>query len=59
MPDLIRTELAKTDGEEDERQAKRKGKKFKWKLLFGDHHESHAASAFYPSPVPRGGHFND
>jgi carbamoyltransferase len=50
MPDLIRTELAKVDGEEDERQAKKNGKKFKWKLLFGDHHESHAASAFYPSP---------
>lgn len=49
MPDLIRTELAKADGEEDERQAKKNGKKFKWKLLFGDHHESHAASAFYPS----------
>jgi len=51
MPDLIRTELAKTfvdDGEE--RAAKKAGKKFKWKLLFGDHHESHAASAFYPSP---------
>ncbi|HET6979244.1 MAG TPA: carbamoyltransferase [Pyrinomonadaceae bacterium] len=50
MPDLIRTEMAKAAGEEDERQAKRDGKKFKWKLLFGDHHESHAASAFYPSP---------
>jgi len=50
MPDLIRTELAKADGEEDEREAKKNGKKFKWKLLFGDHHESHAASAFYPSP---------
>lgn len=50
MPDLIRTELAKADGEDDERQAKKHGKKFKWKLLFGDHHESHAASAFYPSP---------
>jgi carbamoyltransferase len=50
MPDLIRTELAKTDGEEDERKARRKGKQFEWKLLFGDHHESHAASAFYPSP---------
>jgi carbamoyltransferase len=50
MPDLIRTELAKTDGEEDERKAKKVGKKFEWKLLFGDHHESHAASAFYPSP---------
>ncbi|MEP6743248.1 MAG: carbamoyltransferase [bacterium] len=50
MPDLIRTELAKTGGEEDERAAKKLGKTFQWKLLFGDHHESHAASAFYPSP---------
>ncbi len=50
MPDLIRTELAKANGEEDERRAKKAGKKFEWKLLFGDHHESHAASAFYPSP---------
>ena len=50
MPDLIRTEMAKVDGEEDERRAKKTGKKFEWKLLFGDHHESHAASAFYPSP---------
>jgi carbamoyltransferase len=50
MPDLIRTELAKADGEDDERAAKKLGKKFEWKLLFGDHHESHAASAFYPSP---------
>jgi carbamoyltransferase len=50
MPDLIRTELAKASGAEDERAAKKLGKKFEWKLLFGDHHESHAASAFYPSP---------
>jgi carbamoyltransferase len=50
MPDLIRTELARADGEADERAAKKLGKKFQWKLLFGDHHESHAASAFYPSP---------
>ena len=50
MPDLIRTEMAKADGEEDERAARKQGKKFDWKLLFGDHHESHAASAFYPSP---------
>lgn len=50
MPDLIRTELAWAGGEEDERAAKKLGKKFGWKLLFGDHHESHAASAFYPSP---------
>jgi len=50
MPDLIRTELAKTAEDLDERAAKKLGKTFKWKLLFGDHHESHAASAFYPSP---------
>ncbi len=50
MPDLIRTEMGKVDGEDDERRAKKAGKKFEWKLLFGDHHESHAASAFYPSP---------
>ena len=50
MPDLIRSELAKAGGEDDERAAKKLGKKFEWKLLFGDHHESHAASAFYPSP---------
>lgn len=51
MPDLIRTELARTFVEDaEERAAKKAGKKFKWKLLFGDHHESHAASAFYPSP---------
>ncbi|MEP6568704.1 MAG: carbamoyltransferase [Acidobacteriota bacterium] len=50
MPDLIRSELAKAGGQEDERAARKLGKKFEWKLLFGDHHESHAASAFYPSP---------
>jgi len=50
MPDLIRTELAKAGGEDDERAAKKLGKSFQWKPLFGDHHESHAASAFYPSP---------
>ncbi len=50
MPELIRTEMAKAEGIEDERDAKKRGKNFKWKLLFGDHHESHAASAFYPSP---------
>jgi len=50
MPDLIRTEMGKATGEDDERAAKKLGKKFEWPLLFGDHHESHAASAFYPSP---------
>ena len=32
MPDLIRTELAKATGEDDERRAKKSGKKFNWKL---------------------------
>ena len=50
MPDLIRTELAKAAGIEDEREARKTGKNFSCKILFGDHHESHAASAFYPSP---------
>jgi carbamoyltransferase len=50
LPELIRTELGKAGGAADEREARREGKKFGWKLLFGDHHESHAASAFYPSP---------
>ena len=50
MPDVIRAEMAKANGVEDQRAAKKAGKKFAWKLLFGDHHESHAASAFYPSP---------
>ena len=50
MPDLIRTEMAKASGAEDDTAAKKRAKKFDFKLLFGDHHESHAASAFYPSP---------
>lgn len=50
MPDVIRTEMATANGVDDPRAAKKAGKKFEWKLLFGDHHESHAASAFYPSP---------
>jgi carbamoyltransferase len=50
MPDLIRTEMATASGIDDHRAAKKAGKKFAWQLLFGDHHESHAASAFYPSP---------
>jgi carbamoyltransferase len=50
MPDLIRTELAKAAGIEDERKARKTGKRLSCKILFGDHHESHAASAFYPSP---------
>src|SRR5215475_3811191 len=49
-PDVIRTEMAKAVGAEDERSARKLAKQFRWNLLFGDHHESHAASAFYPSP---------
>ncbi len=50
MPDVISTELAKADGASDKREAKKRAKQFSFPILFGDHHESHAASAFYPSP---------
>jgi carbamoyltransferase len=50
MSDLIGAEMARVEGIVDNRDAKRRAKQFAWKLLFGDHHESHAASAFYPSP---------
>ena len=50
MPDLIKQELAKAEGYEDDKEAKKRGRSYQWKILFGDHHESHAASAFYPSP---------
>lgn len=50
MPDVIRAEMAKASGAEDYKAAKRLAKEFSWNVLFGDHHESHAASAFYPSP---------
>jgi carbamoyltransferase len=50
MSDVISTEMARVEGIEERKEAKRRAKSFPWKLLFGDHHESHAASAFYPSP---------
>ena len=50
MPDVIRSEAAKADGAEDDHAARKRAKSFTWPVLFGDHHESHAASAFYPSP---------
>jgi carbamoyltransferase len=55
LPDLVKIELAKLElellGEEaDERAAKKRAKQLGFPILFGDHHESHAASAFYPSP---------
>jgi carbamoyltransferase len=50
MGDTIRRELANLEAPDDDRAAKRLAKAFPWKVMFGDHHESHAASAFYPSP---------
>jgi carbamoyltransferase len=50
MGDLIRREMAAIQAPGDAKAAKRLKRSFKWKMLFGDHHESHAASAFYPSP---------
>jgi carbamoyltransferase len=50
LPDLVRTELGRLSGATSEKAARRAGEKLPLKLLFADHHESHAASAFYPSP---------
>ena len=50
LPDLIRSDLARVDGEDHPKKIKRRAAAFPWKVFFGDHHESHAASAFYPSP---------
>jgi carbamoyltransferase len=48
--DTILREIAKLEEPDDPKAAKRLAKSFPWKVMFGDHHESHAASAFYPSP---------
>ena len=50
MGDTIRQELANLQEPDDEKAAKKLAKSFPWKVMYGDHHESHAASAFYPSP---------
>jgi carbamoyltransferase len=50
LPEVIRTELATIAGAEDAKAAKKLGAGYPWRVCFGDHHESHAASAFYPSP---------
>jgi carbamoyltransferase len=50
LADLIRERLAEIDEPHDRKAAKRLARSFPWKLKFADHHESHAASAFYPSP---------
>ena len=50
MSEIIGIEMAQAEGWEGRKEAKRRAGKFPWKILFGDHHESHAASAFYPSP---------
>ena len=50
MGDTIRRELANLEAPDDDKAAKQLAKAFPWKVMFGDHHESHAASAFYPSP---------
>ena len=50
LPDLIRRQFAELEGFEVPTEVKRRASSYAWKLCFGDHHESHAASAFYPSP---------
>ena len=50
LPDLIRRQFAELEGFEVPKEVKRRASSYRWKLCFGNHHESHAASAFYPSP---------
>jgi carbamoyltransferase len=50
ITDLIRREMAALEQPDDPRAAKTLARTFPWKVRYGDHHESHAASAFYPSP---------
>ena len=52
LPDGIRVGIARACGEASrpEREVRAEARSFPWKVLFGSHHESHAASAFYPSP---------
>ena len=50
LPDLIRQHMAEAEGVTGRKAIKRRMKSYRFQVLFGDHHESHAASAFYPSP---------
>jgi carbamoyltransferase len=50
LPDLIRRQFAALEGYKVQKEVKQRARSYSWKLRFGDHHESHAASAFYPSP---------
>jgi carbamoyltransferase len=50
LGDTIRQHLAALEAPDDPKEAKHIAKALPWKVMFGDHHESHAASAFYPSP---------
>jgi carbamoyltransferase len=50
ITDLIRRQIAELEADGDRRETKKLSRSYPWKVLYGDHHESHAASAFYPSP---------
>jgi carbamoyltransferase len=50
METVIREQMGYVSGAISQRAAKKFGKRLSVPILFGDHHESHAASAFYPSP---------
>ena len=51
LPDLVRRQFVELEGFEVRKEIKRRAASYQWKLCFGDHHESHAASAFYPSLI--------
>ena len=48
--DLIRRQMAALEAPDDDKDHKKLAAAYPWTVLYGDHHESHAASAFYPSP---------
>ena len=50
LPDLIRRHFSESEGFNTPKSIRQRAKSYRWRLCFGDHHESHAASAFYPSP---------
>jgi carbamoyltransferase len=50
IPALIKFELAKMGGIQNQMTLNKAAEQASYRLLLGDHHESHAASAFYPSP---------
>jgi carbamoyltransferase len=50
LRDAIRWKIAESEEPDGGKPTRKLAASYPWTVLFGDHHESHAASAFYPSP---------